>query len=218
MIMHWQPAAMAVGSLVGAVAGAHAWRAASAATHDTGTDRPSEHGAPTFAVAIGSGVVAGAAVAARFGLGAELAAYLLLVAVALPLSAFDIAVRKVPDRILLPAVPATIALLALAAHSAGTYGALGRALLAGVATFAAYLLLALGSGQLGLGDCKAAGFCGIFLGYLGWTDVARGPLAAFLLAAIVAAGRMFRGGAMRDRTLAFAPFIFAGAIVAVVIS
>ncbi|WP_194909574.1 prepilin peptidase [Catenulispora rubra] len=148
----------------------------------------------------------------------ELAAYLLLVAVALPLSAIDLVARKVPDRILIPAVPAAVALLALAACSAGAYGALGRSVLAGIATLLAYLALALVTGQLGLGDCKTAGFCGIFLGYLGWNATARGALVAFLLAAVVSAARRMRSTRARDRTLAFAPYIFAGALVAVAIS
>jgi leader peptidase (prepilin peptidase)/N-methyltransferase len=172
---------------------------------------------PTLLV-VGLGAIGGAAMGVRFGTSVELAAYLLLVAAALPLSTIDIAVRKVPDRILLPAVPAAIALLALAAHSAGAYGALGRALLAGVAAFAAYLLLALGSGQLGLGDCKAAGLCGLYLGYLGWRAVALGAVSAFVLAAVSVVVRVAIQRAARDRSLAFAPYIFAGAILAIVIS
>jgi len=149
----------------------------------------------------------------------ELPAYLFLVAVALPLSAIDVAVRKIPDRILAPAVPAAIALLALAANSAGAYGDLGRAVLAGIVSLTAYLALALATGQLGLGDCKAAGLCGIFLGYLGWRAAALGVLLAFVLAAaFVAARTVMNGTTPRNKTLAFAPFIFSGALVAVAVS
>ncbi|MFL6114276.1 MAG: prepilin peptidase [Catenulispora sp.] len=165
-----------------------------------------------------AGTVAGIAMGVRFGIGVQLAAYLLFVAVALPLSAMDMAVRKVPDRILLPAVPAAVALLALAAHSAGAYGALGRALVAGSATFVAYLALAVASGQLGLGDCKAAGLCGIYLGFLGAQPAVLGVVAAFVLAACYALGRRAVGADDDTRTLAFAPFIFAGAFIAIIVS
>ena len=101
---------------------------------------------------LAAGAIAGVGIGARFGTTVELMAYLLLVAVALPLSAIDFAVRKVPDRILLPAVPMAVASLALAAGSAGSYDPWWRAVLAGAVSFLAYLTLALATGQLGLGD------------------------------------------------------------------
>jgi leader peptidase (prepilin peptidase)/N-methyltransferase len=217
--LHWQPLPLICATAVGTAAGIFAARAAdSPASRSDGVVGEHTRVGPVPGLTVTAGAAAGAAMGVRFGLGTELAAYLLLVAVALPLSAIDIAVRKVPDRFLLPAVPAAVALLALSAHSAGTYAALGRAVLAGVVSFTAYLALALMTGQLGLGDCKAAGLCGIFLGYLGWNAAALGALAAFLLAGIVAVGRMIGGNAARDKTLAFAPFIFAGALVVTVIS
>ncbi|GAA2001360.1 A24 family peptidase [Catenulispora subtropica] len=219
MTLHCQPLALVSGVAVGAAAGVLAVRAArsTASQSDNDAVRRVNTQSAEWGILI-AGPAAGAAIGVRFGVGIELAAYLSLVAVALPLSAIDIAVRKVPDRILIPALPAAVALLALSAHCEGTYSALGRALLAGCATFAAYLALALGTGQLGLGDCKAAGFCGIFLGYVGWRTTAFGALLAFVLAAAVAVLRMARRGSARDKTLAFAPYIFAGALVAVAIS
>lgn len=208
--LHADALALTASAVVGCVAGFLAARAAGRASSD-GEYRQT-------ALICGVGVVAGMAIGARFGMGLELTAFLLLVAVALPLSAIDVAVRKVPDRILIPATPAAIALLALASHSAGTYSALGRALLAGVVTFGAYLVLAVVTGQLGLGDCKAAGFCGVFLGYLGWKTAVFGAFVAFVLAAVVAVLQVARMGSARAKTLAFAPYIFAGAILAIAVS
>lgn len=214
----WQPLALISGMAVGTAAGAYAAHSARTALSESssdvgGRDRARLADAATVIV----GAAAGAAVGARFGFGVELAAYLLLVAVALPLSAIDVAARKVPDRILLPAVPAAIALLALAAHSTRDFGALGRALLVGVATFVAYLLLALGTGQLGFGDCKAAGFCGLYLGYLGAKPAALGVVFAFVMAAVVAVISRTRRASGGNRTLAFAPYIFAGALLVITI-
>ncbi|MFL6115212.1 MAG: prepilin peptidase [Catenulispora sp.] len=206
-------AVLSVAATIGCAAGIHGARAAATSSSSRCIGRHQ-----WVAAVAGIGALAGAAIGAKFGVGIELAAYLLLVAVALPLSAIDIAVRKVPDRILLPAVPAAIAILALAALSAGSYSALGRALLAGVTTFTAYLALALGTGELGFGDCKAAGLCGIFLGYLGWSQVFLGTLAAFVLAALVAATRFLRDDPARTGTVAFAPYIFAGAVLTVTLS
>ena len=211
--LHAAPLALAAGALVGTLAGVLTAGAAGRSTGRPDTQRR------WVAPALTSGVIAGVGIGVRFGTTVELPAYLFLVAVALPLSAIDVAVRKIPDRILAPAVPAAIALLALAANSAGAYGDLGRAVLAGIVSLTAYLALALATGQLGLGDCKAAGFCGIFLGYLGWTAAALGVLLAFVLAAaFVAARTVMNGTTPRNKTLAFAPFIFAGALVAVAVS
>jgi leader peptidase (prepilin peptidase)/N-methyltransferase len=208
---HWQPLAVILGAAVGGAAGTHAAYAAKVAASADRYER-------RFALTVAAGVTAGMMIGARFGIGLELTAYLLLVAVALPLSAIDIAIRRVPDRIVLPAVPAAIALLALAAHSAGTFSSLGRALFAGVATFVAYLALALATGQLGLGDCKAAGLCGLYLGFLGVRSALFGVVAAFVLAACYVLGRRVVGTKKDTRTLAFAPFIFAGAIITIIAS
>jgi leader peptidase (prepilin peptidase)/N-methyltransferase len=210
--LHAEPLALAAGASIGCVAGALGARAALRAAGPS--SRPRRWGLLAGMI----GAIAGTAMAVRFGTGVQLAAYLLLVAVALPLSAVDIAVRKVPDRILIPAVPAAIALLALAAHQTGAYGALGRALLAGIATFGAYVLLALATGQVGLGDCKAAGLCGLYLGYLGVRPAALGVVAAFVLAAVGSVISRVCRGSGRDRTLAFAPYIFAGALLVIVVS
>lgn len=210
--LHAAPVALSAGALVGIVAGVLAVGVVSRAIGQRYIRW--QWATPVLT----AGAIAGVGIGARFGIRVELAAYLLLVAVALPLSAIDMAVRKVPDRILIPAVPAAVALLALAACSAGAYGALGRALLAGIATFAAYLALALVTGQVGLGDCKAAGLCGLYLGYLSWRAVALGAVAAFVLAV---AGVMIWAAmrrATRDRSLAFAPYIFAGAILIISVS
>jgi leader peptidase (prepilin peptidase)/N-methyltransferase len=210
--LHAAPLALAAGALVGIVAGVLAVGAAGRAA--SRRDIRWQLATPVIAV----GAIAGVGIGARFGTSVELAAYLLLLAVALPLSAVDFAVRKVPDRILFPATAGAVMLLTLTAANAGSYGAWWRAIVAGTLSFLFYLALALATGQLGFGDCKAAGLCGLYLGYLGVRPAALGVVAAFVLAAIGSVISRVRRGSGRDRTLAFAPYIFAGTLLVIVVS
>src|SRR5712691_6168623 len=85
----------------------------------------------------------------RFGGQPDVLAFGFLGALGVALSAIDIAVHRLPNRLTLPAYPVLVALLAVAAVTGHHGGALVRALLAGVALAVAYLLLAvLRPGQL----------------------------------------------------------------------
>lgn len=148
--------AVALGACIGLAAGLYALRVLSQAiSHD--------HRDEAQTTALPSGVrwllglasaAAGALVGARFGLHASLAAYLYLVAIAPALSAVDAATRRMPDRILLPAYPASAALLGYAAWNEGSAEALWRALLAGALLYAIFLAVALVAppGSLGWAD------------------------------------------------------------------
>jgi leader peptidase (prepilin peptidase)/N-methyltransferase len=197
----------AVGAVVGAGSGAYAARAV--------RGRYSRHCLAT-AVLAGFGCMLGICLTARVHPTFFAAACLALLAVAIPLSAIDAAARTLPDRLLLPAIPACIALLALAAAHESEYWPLWRALAAGALVFAAFTFLALSvPGGLGFGDCKAAALCALPLGYLGWHYVLVGVLAAYLCAAIYMTVRRLAGDAAR--TLAFGPFLFAGALAALLL-
>jgi leader peptidase (prepilin peptidase)/N-methyltransferase len=52
--------------------------------------------------------------------------------------------------------------------------------------FAIYLILAIISpGSIGMGDVKLAGPIGLYLGYLGWSQLLYGGLLAFVLNGVV---------------------------------
>lgn len=141
-----------------------------------------------------------------------LAAFLYLAAVSVVLSAVDLELKRLPDRIVLPGYAVGAVLLGSASLLTGDLVALGTAALGCVVSFAFYLVLALlRSGGMGMGDVKLAGVLGLFLGWLGPEALLVGVFAAFLSGGIlgltVLATR--RGG--RRTALPFGPFMFLGA-------
>jgi leader peptidase (prepilin peptidase) / N-methyltransferase len=207
VVITWIEAA--AGAVVGAGSGAYAASAVrgSYLRHNLAT-----------AILAGLGCALGISLALRVHPALFAAACLVLLAVAIPLAAIDVATRTLPDRLLLPAIPACVALLATAAGYESEYRSLWRAMAAGAVVFAAFTLLALCvPGGLGFGDCKAAALCALPLGYLGWGRVLLGVLLAYVLAAIyVVVVRTTRSG--RSSILPFGPFLFAGCLVTVLVT
>ncbi|MGN6681443.1 MAG: prepilin peptidase [Streptosporangiaceae bacterium] len=155
----------------------------------------------------------------RFGGQPDVIAFGFFGALGVALAAIDIAVKRLPDPLTLPAYPILIAMLGIAALISGDMGALGRALLGCLALSGCFLLLALiRPGQLGGGDIKLAGLTGLVLGWLGWPALIFGAALAFVLSAIVglallAARRITLKGAM-----SFGPFLIGGAVLAALMS
>lgn len=131
------------------------------------------------------------------------------------LTVSDMRWRRIPNRVVLPAVLGIAALLALTQN----YGQLLTAICGGVALAAAHLVLAM-AGGLGGGDVKLALLLGIPLGYFGgWGAVWLGGSLGWVLAglgAAVQAGVQSRVRKFettpkpRARGLPFAPFLLAG--------
>ena len=165
-----------------------------------------------FALLVALAGAADAFLAWRLGLSAGLPAATYLVAVGTALAVVDRATRRLPNPIVLGSYPIEAALLTLASSTEGTWEPLGRAGLGAVALGGFFLAIALGlPGQLGMGDVKLAGLYGMGLAWWGWPTLATGVLAAWVLAALYA---LARGVVGRRGTLAFAPFLLAGALVA----
>lgn len=137
------------------------------------------------------------------------------------LAAVDLEVRRLPDRLVLPAYPVAAVLLTACAVVTGEPAALLRALTcagAGVAAFLLAALLSPGGEGLGLGDVKLAGVLGGLLGWWGWSDALVGLLSGFVLGGLAAlvlllARRVDRGGA-----LAFGPAMLLGAYLCTVLA
>ncbi|WP_308123580.1 prepilin peptidase [Modestobacter marinus] len=151
-------------------------------------------------------------VALRFGASAEVPAFLVLATAAVLLAVVDARHRLLPDRVVLPTLAAGTVLLACAAAATGDWPALLRALLGAAAMFAGFLVLAvLSPSGLGMGDVKLAAVLGLYLGWLGWTPLLTGALAAFAVQAVAVLVLLAAGRVRRDGDLPFGPAMLAGA-------
>ena len=160
-----------------------------------------------------------ALLSARFADSAAVVAFGFFGMLSVALSAIDIAVHRLPDKLTLPAYPALVLLLGLAAVFGHSGAALVRALLGGVALTCVYFLLAvLRPGQLGAGDIKLAGLTGLALGWLGWPVLILGAALGFVLSGVVSLGLLTaRRISLRD-SICFGPFMLGGALIAILVS
>jgi len=155
-----------------------------------------------------------AAVVWRFGWSPPLAAYSGFAVIGAVVSATDLAARRVPNLIVIPAYPITAVLLVVASISCGPWWPVARAGIAagGLAAFYLVLGLAFPTG-MGLGDVKWAGVLGAYLGWLAWSPVLTGTLIGFFTAVIALLAASIVG--RHQSSLPMAPFMTLGAIVAV---
>jgi leader peptidase (prepilin peptidase)/N-methyltransferase len=153
----------------------------------------------------------------RVGLVADLPAFLYLGAIGVALAAIDLDVQRLPNVIVLPSYGVAAVLLGAAAITQADVANLIRAVLAMVALFGGYFLLAvIVPGGMGFGDVKLAGVLGLYLGWLGWTELAVGAFAGFVLGGVAGLALMAAGRADRKTHLPFGPFMLLGALLAIV--
>jgi leader peptidase (prepilin peptidase)/N-methyltransferase len=155
------------------------------------------------------------AVAAKFGLSWELPAYLYLAAVSIALAAIDLDTMRLPDAIVLPSYAVAPVLLIPAMIAEHSWAAGIRGLLAAAALYAYNFVLAVVHPGIGFGDVKLALLLGLYLGWLGWSSLAVGAFAGFLLGGIVGAALMLARRANRKTRIPFGPYMLAGAFLAV---
>ena len=155
------------------------------------------------------------ATAARFGLTAELPAYLYLAAITVALAVIDLDVHRLPNSIVLPSYVVAALLLLPAVAADRDWSSAGRGLLAMAALWSFYFALAwLYPGGMGFGDVKLAGLLGLYLGWLGWSSVVVGTFAGFVLGGLVGALLLLTRRAGRKTAIAFGPYMLAGAMLA----
>ena len=155
------------------------------------------------------------AVAAKFDLSWELPAYLYLAAVAIALAAIDLDVMRLPNAIVLPSYLVAAVLFVPAAMVHNDWAATVRGLVAATALWLFYQFLALIPRGMGGGDVKLAPLLGFYLGWLGWSSVAVGAFAGFLLGGVVGVALLTLKLADRKSRIPFGPAMLAGAFLAV---
>ncbi|MGA4840271.1 prepilin peptidase [Streptomyces sp. G45] len=162
--------------------------------------------------------VACAALAAATGPRPELVAWLLLTPPGVLLAVVDMAVMRLPDVVTLPLAALAVALLGVAAALPGHAGSWPGALLGALTLSAGFFVLFLiNPDGMAFGDVKLALCLGTVLGWYGWGVVLLGTFAGFVLAALYGGWLVVVRGAGRRTSIAFGPFLLAGALTGVLL-
>ncbi len=134
--------------------------------------------------------------------------WIVFLAFALPLGWIDAREHRLPNRLVLLAVPCAALAMSATAALTGNWHSMLHAVLGSLVTFAALLALALASrGALGMGDVKLGLFTGLYLGWLGWWAVFWGTVLGFVLGAGWAAVLLIGGRANRGTPIPLGPFL-----------
>lgn len=156
-----------------------------------------------------------AAVAARLGPGLDLPPFLVLTASLVAVSAIDLEHFLVPNRVLLATLAAGGPLLLLAAVAGDGVDDVGGMAAGAAVGFGLLLVINLVNPRgMGMGDVKLAGVLGLFLGLLDVGHVLVGLFAGFLLGSVGGLTLIATGLRQRRDHIPFAPFLAAGALVA----
>jgi leader peptidase (prepilin peptidase)/N-methyltransferase len=146
----------------------------------------------------------------------RLVAFLYLAAISVALAIIDIETHRLPNVIVLPGYAVGVALLGTASLLEGDLVSLGRMAAGAGILFAFYLVLAIISPRgMGMGDVKLAGVLGLFLGSLGWGELAVGAGAAFVLGGLFGMVLLILKRAGRKTGIPFGPWMLLGAWVGV---
>lgn len=153
---------------------------------------------------------------ATAALALKLVAFLYLAAISLALAIIDIETHKLPNVIVLPGYAVGVALLGTAALLQGDLVGLGRmAAGAGILFFFYFVLAMISPRGMGMGDVKLAGVLGLFLGSLGWGQLAVGAGAAFVLGGLFSIILLITRRAGRKSGIPFGPWMLLGAWVGI---
>lgn len=146
-----------------------------------------------------------------------LTGYLWFAAAGIALTAIDLELQRLPDAIVLPSLVVVTVLLGASAALTGNWGQFITVLAGAAALFAFYFVIVLVyPAGMGGGDVKLAPLIGAATGYLGWSAVAVGAFAGFLIGAIVGVASMLIRRAGRRHAIPFGPWMLAGAWVGIV--
>lgn len=143
--------------------------------------------------------------------GPLLAAELWLLALVVVLTITDLTTRRLPNVLLGPGAGVLAALLVLGAVAEGRSEDLVRALMAALALFLPFLLVAVvAPGGLGMGDVKLVGVLGLVLGLAGLDALLAALVLALVLHAAVSAALLLARRIGRDAALPLGPALLLG--------
>ena len=176
------------------------------------------HGSPARSLRVACAVFAALSfglITFRFWPGWELPALLAFCAVAVVLSAVDLAENRLPNAVVGAGIAVVAALLVVAAVGAGEWMRVLWALLWAGGLFAAFLVLTLISpAAMGMGDVKLAALLGLMLGWFGVWAVLLGVAMAFVIGGLVAIVALALRRVTLKGELPFGPSMLGGAILA----
>lgn len=156
-----------------------------------------------------------ALVGLRYGPVPAVLPFLFFVPVLAGLAVVDLHTRRLPNALTLPSYGVGLVLVGVVAGLTREPAVLGRALAAAGLLFAVFLALSVRPTGMGLGDVKAAGVVGLFVGSLG---VGAALVAAFLAAAaafVVGLVLVATGLVARRTPTPFGPYLALGAFTGV---
>ncbi|TLM74710.1 A24 family peptidase [Pseudarthrobacter sp. NamB4] len=154
-----------------------------------------------------------AALTLRIGVDWALPAFLVLGVFAVQLACIDLTSHLLPNPLVLGLLTAGVALLALSSYASADFAALLRAIAGAAVLFVVYLALALVSPSgIGMGDVKLAAPVGLYLGYLGWSEIFYGGALGFVLSGILSAILVASKRRTSKAEVAFAPSMLAALV------
>ena len=175
-------------------------------------------GLPTLPIRITTAAITGAlcfAFSLRFGFESYLSAFILMAVLSVQLARIDIALHLLPNPLVLLLVSGGLFLFLVSSLFGEQSVSMLRALLGALILFVGYLILGLISpGGIGMGDVKLAAPVGLYLGYLGWTQLLYGGLLGFILNGVVTVVAIGRKGRKSTAEVAHGPTML-GALSAV---
>ncbi|SEI86409.1 prepilin peptidase [Demequina mangrovi] len=136
--------------------------------------------------------------------------YLALISVALVV--IDLDVQRLPNSLVLPAIPVVAVAVAAEAGSQGDWWILARAGLAALALGGFYFAMWFAYPKgLGFGDVKTAVLLGLALGAIGWDALAVGAFLGPMLGGAAGIAAIVRHRKVSDVRLAYGPWLIGGA-------
>ncbi|MBT2521289.1 A24 family peptidase [Arthrobacter sp. ISL-28] len=173
-------------------------------------------GLPSLRARLTTAAVTGALCAAfafRFGMDWSLPAFLALAVLAVQLARIDLAHHLLPNPLVLSLLAAGLALFAVSSAVTAGWTELLRAAAGAAILFVVYLILAIISPRgIGMGDVKLAAPVGLYLGYLGWSQLFYGGALGFVLGGIFSVVLISFRRAEKSAEVAFGPAMLAATL------